>query len=166
MEITAPGWDVECSITEEPYHLADYDQQQEASSTENIFSNGTVRPNSTYDGPKVVQTVFQTSVILNYTLSDFEHLKGQGAVQVCASSLPCEVIGTDSSTVCLELEDDIQEHGRYSDILKTAMLNTDVSIRYQWNAHASRVLAARSHRPIPLIPPQQVGDLGFYADDG
>ncbi|KAK3699974.1 hypothetical protein LTR37_016218 [Vermiconidia calcicola] len=67
VEILAPGWDIECSVSEKPYQLANYDDSAEAYLPKNIFSNYTQRSNSTYDGPKIEQTVFETKVIYNYT---------------------------------------------------------------------------------------------------
>lgn len=69
-EILAPGWDIECSQSQRPYRLATYYESQESFLEENMFKNGTQRPNSTYSGPKVRQTVFEVLVEYNMSLSD------------------------------------------------------------------------------------------------
>ena len=81
-EVIAPGWDIECSQSEHPYRLATYDEMQELASEENMFQNGTVRPNSTYSGPEEVQTVFEVLVGYNYTVGDVEEVADQGGRQV------------------------------------------------------------------------------------
>ena len=67
IDVQAPGWDIDCSTSEEPYRLANYFESMESYKSSNEFSNGTQRPNSTYDGPKVTQTVFDVKSIYNYT---------------------------------------------------------------------------------------------------
>jgi hypothetical protein len=81
-EIIGPGWDVECSQSERPYRLATYEEIQELASDANTFENGTVRPNSTYDGPENVQTVFEVLVGYNFTASDIEEVADVGGRQV------------------------------------------------------------------------------------
>jgi hypothetical protein len=81
-EIIGPGWDVECSRSERPYRLATYEEIQDLASNANTFENGTVRPNSTYDGPENVQTVFKVLVDYNFTASDIEEVADVGGRQV------------------------------------------------------------------------------------
>lgn len=69
-EVIAPGWDIECSQSEHPYRLATNDEMQELASDENMFQNGTERPNSTYSGPEEVRIVFEVLVGYNYTVGD------------------------------------------------------------------------------------------------
>ena len=65
LEVIAPGWDIDCTETTTPYRLATYYEQQ--AYYESAYSNGTAMKNSTYDGPKVIQTVFDVDVVYNYT---------------------------------------------------------------------------------------------------
>jgi hypothetical protein len=81
-EVVAPGWDIECSQSEQPYRLATYEEQQELASAENTFNNGTERPNSTYSGPDQVLTVFEVLVEYNFTLSEREDVADMGGMQV------------------------------------------------------------------------------------
>lgn len=80
IEVLAPGWDIDCSETTEPYELAPTVDAQAA-------QNGGQLPNSTYHGPKKVQTMFKTEVIYNYTLSNIERLGNHGAMQVSQRGL-------------------------------------------------------------------------------
>jgi hypothetical protein len=67
VEVSASGWDIECSNTSEPQRLATYFELEDYYKNGNTFGNGTQRSNSTYDGPKPVQTVFDVKSIFNYT---------------------------------------------------------------------------------------------------
>ena len=81
-EVIGPGWDIECSQSEKSYRLATYEEIQELASDENTFENGTVRPNSTYNGPDNVQTAFKVLVGYNFTTSDTEEVANLGGRQV------------------------------------------------------------------------------------
>ena len=82
LEIVAPGWDVECSKTTKSYQLPTYANEQAAGSLANTFFNGTTRPNSTYHGPKIAQTMFRIEVDYNSTFSSVERLSRASAMQV------------------------------------------------------------------------------------
>ena len=81
-EVIGPGWDIECSKSEQPYRLATYNEQQELASADNTFSNGTERSNSTYSGSDEVLTVFEVLVEYNFTLSEREEVANMGGMQV------------------------------------------------------------------------------------
>jgi hypothetical protein len=64
----------------------------DAWSSTNAFSNGTQRPNSTYSGPDIEQTVFNVEVGYNFTLSEIEEVANAAGVQVnpeFLATLPC-----------------------------------------------------------------------------
>jgi hypothetical protein len=54
----------------------------DAWSSDNAFSNGTQRPNSTYSGPDIERTVFKVEVAYNFTLSEIEEVANAAGVQV------------------------------------------------------------------------------------
>jgi hypothetical protein len=58
VDVIRPEWDVERFLSEKRYQTATYANQQRNWSDTNMFSNGTVRTNSTYNGPNLIQTVF------------------------------------------------------------------------------------------------------------
>lgn len=82
VEIVAPGWDVECFAESESYALASLYDQAEMYAQGNLFANGTQRPNSTYHGPQIEQTVYQAEVVYNFTRSASERLASAAAAQV------------------------------------------------------------------------------------
>ncbi|KAK4498419.1 hypothetical protein PRZ48_011077 [Zasmidium cellare] len=63
-EITGPGWDVSCSDRATPYKLMSVDDNQEFSTLS--------RQNASdqYHGPAPIQTMFDTSIVYNYTYVD------------------------------------------------------------------------------------------------
>lgn len=65
LEIIGPGFDIECTERTEPYILASIPQGQLAEGQ--TSSNGTLKKNSTYHGPKIEQTVFDINVVYNTT---------------------------------------------------------------------------------------------------
>lgn len=47
-----------------------------------MSSNGTQRPNSTYDGPNIEQTIFKTEIFYNMTYPDEGQFQGVSGAQV------------------------------------------------------------------------------------
>jgi hypothetical protein len=90
-EVIGPGWDIECSQSEQPYRLATYEEIQELASDENTFQNGTQRPNSTYSGPENVQTVFEVLIEYNFTFSDVEEVADEGGRLVSCNDLQIHI---------------------------------------------------------------------------
>lgn len=112
IEIVAPGWDVDCSETTEPYILATMQDGEDYSDQTSLFPNGTVQ-NSTYNGPTFDQTVFRTEVVYNYTLSNIERLGNHGAMQVSQNPFAIVTLVDSGILVRSQPEDDVQEYPRF-----------------------------------------------------
>lgn len=80
VEVIAPGWDITCAEKSKEFRFPT--QKEIVVMNSDTFTNGTLMPNSTYQGPELDQTAFNIGVIYNYTLSPEEELANHGVSQV------------------------------------------------------------------------------------
>jgi hypothetical protein len=76
LEVVAPGWDIACTQSSEPYHLLTYQEIEQVAShnhqSATTVSNSAKPTKSSYQLPKTTQTMFDVKVNFNYTTIVYE----------------------------------------------------------------------------------------------